>query len=336
MPLGVRRLADAQGFGAPFAALQRLRTGYGDPAPDDLLSLPTTFRREVLGVATDNDGDLAHGLGRLIELVDASPRRERDLLRVAFNFDREFGNHVWTARVQDFAQAHGGEERRVRELVDTAILQLLLRTREAAEKLPDPQPTENERPTGRGGTGRTASFFDQDYVRNSQAFAAAWSRATSVEMCGFGHNRMLVAYSAEIVGLLKNDGRLRVLLQDPEGTGVISANQRSSTPKASDEAVRHQHRAGLAMLRSLPTLAGGHGRVEVRAYDVMPPFTGYFFDSDREDAEAFIWFWSWRQASSWRPGFRVERKDDPLWHDRFFAQFQAMWSDDDTSIDLEF
>jgi hypothetical protein len=127
---------------------------------------------------------------------------------------------------------------------------------------------------------------------------------------------------------------LRVLLQDPEGRAVIDANFRSSTPKASAESVRRQHRAGLATLSSLRRMAQGRGAIAVRAYDIVPPFTAYFFDSESAGT-AFIWFWSWRQASAWRPGFVIRRATDPLWFDRFYEQFTAMWIDKEMSTELE-
>ncbi|MFF3686800.1 hypothetical protein [Streptomyces sp. NPDC002187] len=336
MSAGIKRLAEVQGFGAAFGALQRLRVGRGNPHPEDILHLPRDFRRSVLSMTGEDDPQLTLGLAQLIALVEAAPQRERDLLRMAFNFDLEFGDRLWTARVTDYAVAHGVDERKVREKVDTAILQLLIRTRTAAEQYPE-SVAERELPAEvESRSGAATEFFNQDYVRNSRLFVEAWSSARTVDLCGFGHNRMLVSYSAEIIQLLGAGGRLRVLLQDPEGRAVVDANYRSSTPKASEESVRHQHRAGLATLASLRYSAHGDGEVLVRAYDIMPPFTAYFFDAETDaNAKAFIWFWSWRQASSQRPGFALQRIRDPLWFERFYGQFTFMWNDPELSKPLE-
>ncbi|MDX6198997.1 MAG: hypothetical protein QOJ79_2148 [Actinomycetota bacterium] len=316
-------LAAAHGFAAAFQALRELRSGLGDPQPSDLLRLPAKFRLEVLGIDSTTNEALADGMARLWELVDDAPHEEAARLRMAFNFGREYGDLVWTKRVVQFAGEHGGDEKRLREKVDHDILQLLLRTREAAEKQP-------EVPAGAGSSGLRSTvgrFFDQDYVRNSQEFVDAWSGARSVAICGFGHNRMLVSYSSEIRALLRSGGSLRVLLQDPHGQAVLDANFRSSTPKASEEDVRHQHMAGLATLSALCRSAGV-GSVVVRSYDIVPPFTAYFFDAE-SDGVAFVWFWSWRQPSSWRPGFVIRYRDDPVWFSRFYDQFSAMWSDEE-------
>jgi hypothetical protein len=337
MSAGIRQLAEAQGFGAEFGALQALRIGLGNPAPDDMLRLPSSFRRAILGADSESDTELARAKQRLVELVEEAPQRERELLRMAFNFDHEFGFANWTTRASDEAVRRGTDERKVRELVDKAILQLLIRTREAAEQYPESSDRQEQpSPGSRTSTAATAAaFFNQDYVRSSQLFVDAWGVAETVDMCGFGHNRMLVAFASEIARVLRSGGLLRVLLQDPEGRAVIDANFRSSTPKASDDAVRHQHRAGLAMLTSLQSTAGA-GNVMVRTYDIMPPFTAYFFDAEIEGrAKAFVWFWSWRQASSQRPGFVVVQDHDPLWFDRFYAQFTEMWNDDDVSKAME-
>lgn len=337
MSARVKQLAEVHGFGAEFGALQRLRISRGNPAPDDILQLPRDFRRNVLGLTGEDDVQLQSGRLRLIELVQAAPQRERELLRMAFNFDEEFGTGIWTSRVADFALQHGSDERKVRENVDTAILQLLIRTRAGAEQFPEPIDRSEVPPPSKSPPGLTAAaFFDQDYVRSSPVFVEAWSGAETVDMCGFGHNRMLVSYSSEIIQLLRAGGRLRVLLQDPEGQAVIDANYRSSTPKAPDEGIRHQHRAGMATLASLLASAMGSGQLLVRSYDIMPPFTAYFFDAEADDrAKAFVWFWSWRQASSQRPGFVVHRERDPLWFDRFYSQFTAMWADVDLTTALE-
>lgn len=303
-----------------------------------MLQLPGDFRRHTLGMVGEDDAQLAIGLRRLIALVEAAPKRDRVLLRMAFNFDLEFGDGLWTSRVTDYAVKHELDERKVREKVDTAILQLLLRTRKAAGHRPESVSGSLEtaaQPESPSGIAASA-FFDQDYVRNSRLFVAAWESAHTVDICGFGHNRMLVSYSAEIIRLLRGGGRLRVLLQDPEGRAVIDANRRSSTRKASEESVRHQHRAGLATLTSLLQSAKGAGKLQVRSYDIVPPFTAYFFDAETDgDAKAFVWFWSWRQASSLRPGFVLRQEHDPLWFGRFYDQFTAMWNDDDVSRPLE-
>ena len=150
-------------------------------------------------------------------------------------------------------------------------------------------------------------------------------------MCGFGHNRMAVAYSAELSRILKTGGLVRVLAQDPEGNAVLEANRRSSTPKASAESVRHQHRSGIATFLAIRVAAGAPASsLQIHVYDIMPPFTGYFFNPDDEDAHAYIWFWSWRQPSAWRPGFRITRAGDQLWYERFRSQFDEMWTDSDT------
>lgn len=325
-----RELATTLGFAEEYAVLQAFRQGSGDPQPVDLLRLPAPFRRGVLAVLEDGDPRaLEKGLLKLRELVDLAPTEEAALLRMAFNFGKDHGNLQWMRRAERYADHIGSDEKTVRGKVDLAILQLLQRTREAAEKVPEPIST----PAPVDARARAGRFFDQDYVRNSARFADAWRTSKSVDICGFSHNRMLVAYSSEIVDLLQAGGALRVLLQDPEGTAVLLANQRSSTPKASDDSVRHQHRAGLATLASLRKLAGGHGQLQARAYDILPPFTGYFFDPD-SDGVAFIWFWSWRQASSWRPGFYIRRDTDQLWFDRFHSQFGAMWADTEISTPL--
>jgi len=122
---------------------------------------------------------------------------------------------------------------------------------------------------------------------------------------------------------------VRVLAQDPEGRSVLEANRRSSTPKAHDEAVRHQHRSGISTLEAI-RIAAGSDQLQLRLYDIMPPFTGYFFDPNAESAHAYIWFWSWRQPSAWRPGFLVRGAADPLWYKRFHDQFEEMWADGET------
>ncbi|MBM0255535.1 DUF5919 domain-containing protein [Micromonospora sp. 4G55] len=333
MRVNVAVLAKAQGFGDDFDSLQRLRRGRGVTGPDDLSYLSDYVKRQVLHIERDTESELRRGLDNLKQLIDKSPPHERELLRLCFNINRAFGNFNWLERAENFTIDHEwiGSSRNVRHRTDLALLQLLMRTRPAAEFEPVPAADGNAITASDGSAVSALTFFTEDYVRNSSRFTASWEAAHAVDMCGFGHNRMAVAYSAEIGRILKSGGRVRVLMQDPEGQAVLEANRRSSTPKASPGSVRHQHRSGIATFHAIRSAAGATaGSLQLRAYDIMPPFTAYLFNPDDETAHAYIWFWSWRQPSSWRPGFFLPRSTDPLWYERFRSQFEAMWDDDDT------
>ena len=333
--MNVAELAKAQGLQEDFESLQRVRRGRGITGPDDLSYLSAYVKRSVLGVAEDSEEALERGLSKLMELVDKAPPHERELLKLCFNVNGIFGDFNWLERADNFTLDHawGGSSRSVRHQADIALLQLLMRSRPAAEK--DPMPRLDGYLPGRQHRGGLTAldFFGEDYVRNSPRFIESWATAESVDMCGFGHNRMAVAYSAEIGRVLRAGGRVRVLLQDPEGQAVLDANRRSSTPKASDDAVRHQHRSGIATFNAIAVAAGCPAdALQMRLYDIMPPFTAYFFDSDSDSGHAYVWFWSWKQPSAWRPGFLVSRASDSLWHQRFTSQFEAMWADEGNRI----
>ncbi|MCW2700582.1 MAG: hypothetical protein JWQ45_2117 [Blastococcus sp.] len=323
-------IAELLGFGSAFRVLRDSVTDTGNPPPEMLLKIPEDFRRDVLGVGGTTAEELRAGLTRLRALVDEAPLEESLRLQMAFNFDLAYGQRAWTARVDKFARENHVAVTQTRKKVDSDLLNLLIRTRSAAEKRPEvPTPAEL---VGQGST--VEPFFDQDYVRNTKEFLDQWCTAATVDMFGFGHNRMLISYSYELQEVLRRGGRIRVLLQDPDGEAIIQANFRSSTPKAAEKDARDQQRVGLATLASLRRQVKG-GSLEVRSYDIMPPFTAYFFDADSEsDAAAFLWFWSWRQASSWRPGFVVRRAHDQLWFDRFYNQFTALWSDDEVTTPI--
>lgn len=323
-------LAEMLGFGAAYRVLRQSVTDVGNPSPEMLRSLPEDFRRGALGIQGTTPAELTRGLERLRELIDQAPEEESARLRMAFNFDLDHGHRAWTARVDKFARDNHVAATQTRKKVDSDLLLLLIRTRSGAEERPEvPPPPEL---LGRGST--VERFFDQDYVRNTDEFVAQWTRATTVDMCGFGHNRMLISYSNELQSVLRRDGCIRVLLQDPDGGAILQANFRSSTPKAAEKDVRDQQRIGLATLASLRRQVR-EGSLAVRSYDIMPPFTAYFFDAESDSyGSAFIWFWSWRQASSWRPGFVVWKAHDPLWFDRLYQQFTALWNDDEVSVPI--
>ncbi len=330
----IGELAELIGVGTEFRVLRQSMTGPGNPATKVVLALPERFRREALGMAGDEPGDLTAGLTRLRKLVNEAPQDEASLLQMAFNFDGSHNHHgkvrQWMSRVGTFSTEHNVPERKLRERVDVVLLLMLIRTLAAAEH--HPEGPDSKRPMESGST--VARFFDQGYVHNSPEFIRAWADSTTVDMMGFGHNRMLVSYSSELQHLLSRGGRIRVLLQDPDGTAIVQANYRSSTPKAAASDARDQQRIGLATLRVL-CAKNIAGTVEARLYDVMPPFTAYFFGSDGEESSlAFIWFWSWRQASSWRPGFSIRKEDDPVWFDRFYSQFSELWADDEVALPL--
>lgn len=333
MRVTVAELAKAQGFRDDFDSLQRLRRGQGVTGPGDLSDVTDYVKRHVLNIENDSDSQLQQGLDTLRRLIEKSPPHERELLKLNFNLDSAFGRFNWLERVENLALDHdgGGSSRSIRHQADLALLQLLMRTRPAAEADPVPD-SEPFAETASGQASSALGLFAENYVHNSHRFARSWESARTVDMCGFGHNRMAVTYSDEMGRIIRTGGQVRVLMQNPEGQAVLAANRRSSTPKASADAVRHQHRSAIATFDAIRAAASGTSEsLQVRAYDVMPPFTGYFFDPDDQTAaHAYIWFWSWRQPSAWRPGFVVTQASDPLWYGRFRSQFDVMWADEDT------
>ncbi|KMS76551.1 hypothetical protein ACM01_05065 [Streptomyces viridochromogenes] len=336
MRVTVATLAKAQGLRDDFDSLQRLRHGKGITSPGDLCYLSDFVKRRVLGIDDDTDSQLKQGLDNLKKLIEGAPPRERQLLKLSFNIDCAWGDYNWLDRVEDFALMHAwiGSSRNVRHQADLALLQLLMRACPAAEREPAPQSdveAATDPATVHGHAPTVVGVFVENYVHNSPRFAGSWETARTVDMCGFGHNRMAVTYSNEIGRILRTGGRVRVLMQDPEGQAVLDANRRSSTPKASAEDVRHQHRSAIATFTSIRIAADAPTEsLQLRVYDIMPPFTAYFFDVDEETAHAYIWFWSWRQPSAWRPGFLVSQATDTLWYTRFRSQFEAMWTDEET------
>jgi hypothetical protein len=333
MRVNIAVLAKAQGLQDDFDSLQRLRRGKGIGGPDDLCDLSGHVKRRVLNIAEDSHSQLKRGMENLEKLINDSPPRERELLRLCFNINRTFGDFNWLERVENFAIncEWAGSSRNVRHQADLALLQFLMRSRPAAELEPTPVSEIETSNIPRVTTVRALNFFTEDYVRNSERFTASWGTAHAVDMCGFGHNRMAVAYSAEIGQILRSGGKVRVLMQDPEGKAVLEANRRSSTPKASAESVRHQHRSAIATFIAIRAAAGSPAdSLTMRAYDIVPPFTGYFFNPDDSTAHAYIWFWSWRQPSAWRPGFYLARATDEIWYERFRSQFDDMWTGDET------
>jgi len=320
-------LASELGFGEEYGVLRRFVLDLGNPTTSALRRLPEGFLRTVLGVEdTESNEDLDAGLMELRRLVRDSPQEEAERLVMAFNFEHSSGKVTWTQRARKFAEAKKTNESQIRKKVDNDLLLLLIRTKTAAEKRPEvPAPAHL---VAQGS--RVAEFFDEGYVRNSREFESAWATATTVDVTGFGHNRMLVSYSSEIKALLTRGARMRVLLQDPDGEAILHANFRSSTPKASPEDARDQQRIGLATLAALRKGTGSTS-LEVRSFDIAPPFTAYFFDGETDLGVAFVWFWSWRQSSSERPGFVVRKSQDALWFHRFYSQFTDLWTDDEVT-----
>jgi hypothetical protein len=325
----VVELAQAQGINGEFAELIRLRQGLGVRSPWDLLFLTAQVRKSLFGDAAEDLASLNRCLRSLERMVDDAPAGESDLLRYTFNCGGDHLNEGWDGRLlASVASTDPSVPVAVQqERADLALLKMIMRTRPAAEAVPEPPGSSTVLQIHAAEPVTALAFFREDYVRNSSVFQDAWRGAERVEMLGFAHNRMVVSYSAEIATVLRNGGRVRVLLQDPDGAAVLEANTRSSTPKAADEAVRHQHRAGIVTLLAISDSVGARPEaLQIRAFDLMPPFTAYFFDSHKDTGVAFVWFWSWRQSSSWRPGFRLAKSGDEVWFARFLSQFEGLWS----------
>lgn len=313
-------LATAHGFHDDFVGLMSICRGPGMRGPSDLSTLPLSMKAMLL--TQGSGGAHSEPIDGLKQLIDRAPEAEQILVRMLLNVDQSYSDRDPDSRIAQFAKEHDEDPGEIGWKSELALLKLLMRTQPAAEK--EPEPRSSIRDAAIGPVGR---FFDENYVSNSDRFTAAWESARTVDMIGFGHNRMTVTYSASIRDLLAREGIVRVLLQDPEESAVLQANQRSSTPKASEESVRYQHRAGVVTLLSIAAQVGQPGGLQIRTVNLMPPFTGYFFDAESDNGIAFIWFWSWRQASAWRPGFSITKETDPMWFGRFHSQFESMWTD---------
>lgn len=168
-------------------------------------------------------------------------------------------------------------------------------------------------------------FFSEGYVDNSDHFKLAMRDARSVLMLGFSHSRMVSNYKRDLIGLLARGGALRVLAMDPACDAVIDADARSSAPKGSQRAARHQYEAAIAEFVSIRETSPDAGTFELRLIDRMPPYTIYLFNEDDRHAELYVWLTPWRVPSSQRPGFRLSSGSDERWF-RFFAdQVRVMW-----------
>ncbi len=198
---------------------------------------------------------------------------------------------------------------------------------DVADRLADPA-------SGNGASNRNSAllsgsvaeiFLSEGYVDNSEHFKHSMSTASSVAMLGFSHSRMIASYKSELIALLSRGGTLRVMAMDPTCDAVIEANARSSAPKKTEQAARHQYQAAIADIYSIRDTVPTTGVFEFRLIDRMPPYTIYVFDEAAVQAELYVWLTPWRVPSSQRPGFRLSRGADEQWYDFFANQFAVMW-----------
>lgn len=173
---------------------------------------------------------------------------------------------------------------------------------------------------------RASTFFVESYTNHSASFYEAFENANTLDVLGLGQVRMVIQHGKKIKHILKSGGRVRFILQDPEGEAVRMAVQRSSYPHQEVDTIRAEHWATLNRLRQFASDPDCIGTLEVKFIDTLL-YTMYGFDlEDPDKACAFIWITPFREPSTGRPGFKLTKTRDPYWTESFIRQFETMWA----------
>lgn len=178
---------------------------------------------------------------------------------------------------------------------------------------------------------RSADFFVENYVYNSDNFETAYRSAQELCVIGMGQTRMIISYSAQIRRILNDGGEVKFLLGDPDGVGTEMATKRGST-KQSLERTRQEHWSAIERLSSIPVKSEYKVNLSIRFADLLMPYTMYGFDlQDPENAKIFVWVTVFQEPSEKRPGFVLSARYDEYWFKFFKTQFDRMWNWSETN-----
>lgn len=170
-----------------------------------------------------------------------------------------------------------------------------------------------------GGSILASRFFsDEDLPEVLGAFDAS----REVWLWGSTLQTHLPLFDEPIRRGLARGNRYRVLLITRGGGAEAMARLRA--PATSSEIGKYLD-ASLSRLESVKASAT-EGSLIVKTLDYLPPYVLYVFDPQLETARVYVRVSNYGGTAGDRPTFWVSRREDPVWFERFAAEFEAVWA----------
>ena len=143
------------------------------------------------------------------------------------------------------------------------------------------------------------------------------SAASSYLFIGESMSRLVHTSRDDIRRLMREGGRVRVLLLDPDDPGLIRVADRTG-----DRLLEGRIRNTLNELGSLQD--GAHGQLEIRVCSFVPRVSVNAFSLGEPGGVMFIQHYEHRPAGDSAPVFRLDSKDG-FWYQHFAAEATRMW-----------
>lgn len=147
--------------------------------------------------------------------------------------------------------------------------------------------------------------------------------AREVNCLAFAPLNTIINHFEEFEKILRNGGRIRFLLVNPERNGIKMATARSINTHEvliGEAQLSLQRLRGLARITSAPK-----EKLEVKMVDYWPGYVISMID-DSYNGIMFVTLYNFRQSDSSRPSMKLSKDKDGQWYESFRKDFYNLWN----------
>ncbi len=174
-------------------------------------------------------------------------------------------------------------------------------------------------------------YFTQSYTQLSSEFYNDIQECSNLSIIGLGQKRMIATLASYYSGILQRNGRIDVILTDPDGASTIMCAKRSSTNRGdipSDIAI---HKDTINRLLDIKNQFATSGIMKIFIADFMFPYTMYAFNTnDISKTKIYVWITPLFEPSSSRLGFLLKGSTDCSEIESFLRQFSELINNGET------
>lgn len=162
------------------------------------------------------------------------------------------------------------------------------------------------------------------YILKNPSMKSYFDSAQAVDMMGVALTTTAGEHYSAIQAGLRQGKTYRVILADPNGTGIETAAARSPIFSSKDFQVKIETTVKtLQELNQEAITSGSSGKVEVRKLKFAIPFGMKAFDTKGETGRIFIEVFPYQTAPE--PFLEFVRGRDSEWYDFYVEQFRRIW-----------
>lgn len=172
---------------------------------------------------------------------------------------------------------------------------------------------------------KARDFFTQSYTNLSNEFYNDLQNCSTLSVIGLGQKRMFTTLSSQYVDILKKNGKIDIILTDPDSESTAMCARRSSTNRGD---IQNDIAIHKDTINRLLDLKSNTGTLKIYISDYMFPYTMYAFDiKDVLKTKIYIWLTPLFEPSSHRLGFLINGSNDRSTVELFIRQFNNLLTD---------